>query len=75
MAINTPMKINTHGNVPPITPSTTIFISVACGAGICSEPNPHAELRRYITPPIAKADTIAPINSPICCNLGVAPTM
>ena len=40
-----------------------------------SEPNPHAAFRRYITPPIANAATIAPINSPICCNLGVAPTI
>ena len=52
-----------------------IFISVACGADNSVVPNPHAEFKRISTPPIASADTTEPINSPICCFLGVAPRM
>ena len=37
-----PANINGQGRFPSITPSTTSFIRVACGAGISFEPNPHA---------------------------------
>ena len=75
-ATNAPQNTRPHGSVPPITPSTTSFINVACGAGSCTElPNPHAALSRYITPPIVSAATTAPISSPICCHIGVAPTI
>ena len=75
-ATKTPTKIRVQGRVPPITPSITIFIKDACGAANCSEPNPPQELlKRYITPPIDNEETRVPIISPICCFLGVAPTI
>ena len=37
-AIATPANTSDHGRLLPITPSTTIFIRVACGAGNSVEP-------------------------------------
>ena len=62
-----------QGRLPCITPSTIIFISVACGAASSLVPNPHALLRSTSTPPIAIAEATQPIISPICCFFGVAP--
>lgn len=41
-AVNT----SVHGILPPMTPSTTIFIIMACGAPSSSVPKPHAALSR-----------------------------
>ena len=77
IATATPIPQNTspQGREPPITPSTTSFIREACGAGSSVELYPHALLRRYIIPPIARPDITAPINSPVCWYIGVAPTI
>ena len=68
-----PMNTKFQGRFPFITPSVTSFINVACGAESSFEPNPQAVFKRIKTPPIVKAEITAPINSPICCFLGVAP--
>ena len=73
IAMNTPIKINVQGRLPSMTPSMIIFIIVAWGAASLSVPNPNAESRSTITPPIASAAAIVPMISPICCFLGVAP--
>ena len=74
-AINTPIKTSVHGRLPPITPSTIIFMSVACGAESSGVPKPQAAFNRYNTKPIVTADTTVPIISPYCCFTGVAPKM
>ena len=43
---NTPVNTSVHGILPPMTPSTTIFIIMACGAPSSSVPKPHAALSR-----------------------------
>ena len=72
-AMNTPINMSGQGRFPFITPSTIIFMSVACGAASSFVPKPHALLRSTSTPPIAIAEAKAPISSPICCLIGVAP--
>ena len=64
--MNTPTRISAHGSSAFMIPSTSIFIIVACGAGISLEPNPHAAFNRYKTYPIAAEEAITPIISPIC---------
>ena len=73
MAINTPIKTKTQGSWPFITPSVISFISIACGAESSVVPKPQALSRSNNTPPIVIAETLAPIISPICCRIGVAP--
>ena len=75
IATQTPIRISDHGSSALMIPSTSIFIIVACGAGIASDPYPHALSRSCNTNPIAAAETTTPIISPICCFFGVAPTI
>ena len=66
IAMNTPTRISAHGSSAFMIPSTSIFIIVACGAGISLEPNPHAAFNKYKTYPIAAEEAITPTISPIC---------
>ena len=73
-ARNTPIRIRPHGRLPFIIPSMTIFISVACGAPSSCVPKPQALSSKYSVAPMASAEAITPMISPICCFLGVAPS-
>ena len=74
IAMNAPAKTNPQGSDPPITPSIISFINIPCGAGSSSVPYPKDASNNHKIAPITSADTATPINSPICCLYGVAPT-
>src|SRR3954462_9441473 len=69
-----PTPTSPHGSEPASTPSMTVFISVACGAGNSGEPNLNAEPRSSTVPAIAQHANAAPMNCPNCWRAGVAPT-
>src|SRR3954454_11536076 len=69
-----PTPTSPHGSEPASTPSMTVFISVACGAGNSGEPNVNARPRRSTVPAMAQQAHAAPRNWPNCCFAGVAPT-
>src|SRR6185295_283263 len=69
-----PVPTRPQGSEPVRTPSITVFISVACGAGSCSEPNVNAWPRMSTVPAIAQQAHAAPITWPSCWRAGVAPT-
>src|SRR5258708_19136009 len=70
-----PVPTSAHGSEPESTPSMTVFISVACGAGRSGEPNVKALPRSSTVPAMAQQAHAAPRNWPNCCFAGVAPTM
>src|ERR1044071_384871 len=69
-----PGRTGGHGSEPASTPSITVFISVACGAGRSGEPNVKALPRSSTVPAIAQQANAAPRNWPNCWRAGVAPT-
>src|SRR5688500_8934753 len=69
-----PTPTSPHGSDPESTPSITVFISVACGAGRSGDPNVNARPRSSTVPAIAQQANAAPMNCPSCCFAGVAPT-
>src|SRR5688500_6461142 len=69
-----PTPTSPHGSDPESTPSITVFISVACGAGRSGDPNVNARPRSSTVPAIAQQANAAPMNCPSCCLAGVAPT-
>ena len=60
IATQTPIRISDHGSSALMIPSTSIFIIVACGAGIASDPYPHALSRSCNTNPIADGLKVFP---------------
>src|SRR5437762_1588653 len=69
-----PVPTSPHGSEPASTPSITVFISVACGAGSSGEPNVNALPSSNTVPAIAQHANAAPMNCPNCWRAGVAPT-
>src|SRR5947207_666828 len=69
-----PVPTSPHGSDPASTPSITVFISVACGAGSSGEPNVNALPSSRTVPAIAQHANAAPMNWPSCWRAGVAPT-
>jgi hypothetical protein len=69
-----PVPTSPHGSEPASTPSITVFINVACGAGNSGEPNWNALPRRRTVAATAQQANAAPTNCPNCCLAGVAPT-
>src|SRR3954462_7192776 len=69
-----PTPTSPHGSEPASTPSMTVFISVACGAGNSGEPNVNALPRRSTVAATAQHANAAPMNCPNCWRAGVAPT-
>src|SRR3954447_6158837 len=69
-----PTPTSPHGNEPESTPSITVFINVACGAGSAGEPNVKALPSSSTVPATAQQANAAPMNCPNCCRAGVAPT-
>src|SRR3954452_21196344 len=69
-----PVPTSAHGSDPERTPSITVFISVACGAGSSGDPKVKARPRRSTVPAMAQQAQAAPRNWPNCCLAGVAPT-
>src|SRR3954452_5277621 len=69
-----PVPTSAHGSDPESTPSITVFINVACGAGSSGDPNVNARPRRSTVPAMAQQAQAAPRNWPNCCFAGVAPT-
>src|SRR3954447_12546273 len=69
-----PVPTSAHGSDPESTPSMTVFISVAWGAGSSGDPNVNARPRRSTVPAMAQQAHAAPRNWPNCCFAGVAPT-
>ena len=52
----------------------TVFMSVACGAGMSFEPNVYALPSSSTVPATAQQANAAPMNWPSCWRAGVAPT-
>src|SRR5258707_6624131 len=69
-----PVPTSAHGSDPERTPSITVFISVACGAGSSGDPKVKARPSRSTVPAMAQQAQAAPRNWPNCCFAGVAPT-
>src|SRR5438067_8562947 len=69
-----PVPTSPHGSEPARTPSITVFMSVACGAGSSGEPNVNALPSSRTVPAIAQHANAAPMNWPSCWRAGVAPT-
>src|SRR3954469_5561874 len=69
-----PTPTSPHGSEPESTPSITVFINVACGAGNAGEPNVNALPRRSTVAATAQHANAAPMNCPNCWRAGVAPT-
>ena len=57
-----PLPTSPHGSDPASTPSITVFISVACGAGRSAEPNVNAVPSSSTVPAIAQQANAAPMN-------------
>src|SRR5437763_6844742 len=69
-----PVPTSAQGSEPERTPSMTVFINVACGAGSSGDPNVKAWPRRSTVPAMAQQAHAAPRNCPNYCFAGVAPT-
>ena len=69
-----PVSTSPQGSAPASTPSTMVFIKVACGAGSSREPKVYALPRSKTVAATAQHAKAAPMSWPSCCRRGVAPT-